>query len=309
LFAGFLWTTLIYLAAFFLPFAGSLLIPLTPLPVLYQHFSRGRTQGWIILVPAWGVVFGALVLAGSESAMPVFLLAGLAGAGLAELLRRNLSIEEIVLYPVLFFFVAGVLVFLAYGLLTGQAPFAVLDAYVVGSIQENLRIYGMMGLPPEQIQEIRGQLPEIARIFTLIAPAFIIAMASLVLWLNVLAGGVLIRQRGGTYPDFGDLTLWKAPERIVWFLIAAGGALLAPADPVRQIGLNVLILCSFVYLFQGLAIVACFFKRKRIPLFFRYLFYGLAFAQQYVALTLALLGLADLWVEFRKYIGERERPS
>lgn len=309
MFAGFLWTTLIYLAAFFLPFAGSLLIPFTPLPVLYHHVRRGRTQGWIILVLSLSVVTGVLALTGAVSSVPVFILAGLAGAALGELLRRNLSIEAVVLYPVLFSFAAGCLVLIGHGLYAGQPPFALLESHLAGSIEENLRIYGMLGLPPDQVQEIRDQLPEIARFFALIAPAFAMAMASLVLWINVMAGGSLIRQKGGAYPDFGDLTLWKAPERIVWFLIAAGGAMLVPAEPVRQVGLNVLILCLFVYLFQGLAIVACFFKRKRVPFFFRYLFYGLVFAQQYVALTVAVLGLADLWTDLRKYIRERGAPT
>jgi uncharacterized protein YybS (DUF2232 family) len=309
LFAGFLWTTLTYLAAFFLPFAGSLLIPLTPLPVLYNYLQKGRRQGTIILVLSWGVVFGALMMAGAGSSIPLFLLAGLAGVILGELLRRSLSLEKVVLYPVLVFFVTGCIVLLTQSILTGRAPFAVLEAYVATGIQDNLRVYGMMGLPPEQIQEIRNQLPELIHFFSSIVPAFVIVMATVVLWLNVLAGGVLIRQHGGAYPDFGDLTLWKVPERTVWFLIAAGVGMLVPAEPARQIGLNVLILCLFAYLFQGLAITACFFKRKRIPPFFRYLFYGLVFAQQYVALTLAILGLVDLWVDLRKYIVERGGPS
>ncbi len=309
MFSGFLWTTLICLAALFLPFAGSFLIPLTPLPVLYHYLLQGRRRGLIILILSWIAVFGMLMMAGAGSSMPVILLAGLAGVALGELLSRRLSLEKVVLYPVLVFFVTGCIALLAQSILTGRAPFAVLEAYVATGIHDNLRIYGMLGLPPEQVQEIRDQLPELIRFFSSIVPALGIVMATIVLWLNVLVGGVLIRQRGGIYPDFGDLTLWKAPERIVWFLIAAGGSMLVPAEPVRQIGANVLILCLFAYLFHGLAIAACFFKRKRIPPFFRYLFYGLVFAQQYVALTMAILGLVDLWLDLRKYIGERGGPS
>jgi len=309
LLAGFLWTTLIDLAAFFLPFAGSLLLPLTPLPVLYFYLRKGRLAGLTILALSWGAVFGVLALAGAASSMPLFLLAGLAGAMLGEFLIRDLSIEEIVLYPVLAFFTAGCLLLVAYGLQTGQEPFAIVETYVADSIRENLKIYGMLGLPPEQVREIEDQLGQIARFFAAIAPAFAIAMAVLALWLNVLSAEVLILQRGGSFPDLGDLTLWKAPDRVVWFLIGSGGMLLATSDPVRQIGLNVLILCAFIYLFQGLAITACFFKRKRVPLFFRYLFYGLVFAQQYVALTVSLVGLADLWIDLRKYIGDRGNPA
>jgi uncharacterized protein YybS (DUF2232 family) len=266
-------------------------------------------RGWAILILSCSVVGGALTLAGALSSLPVFLLAGLAGAALGELLRKSLPIEAVVLYPVMVFFTGGCLMFLVHGLLTEQAPFTVLETHMAGAIRENLQVYGMLGLPPEQLQEIRDQAAGIARFFALVAPAVAISMAALILWINVLVGGVLIRQRGGTYPEWGDLTLWKSPERTVWFLIAAGGAMLTPLDPVRQIGLNVLVLCLFVYLFQGLAIAACYFRRKSVPVFFRYLFYGLVFAQQYVALTVAVLGLADLWLDIRKHIRVRGAPS
>ncbi len=140
------------------------------------------------------------MMAGAGSSIPLFLLAGLAGVILGELLRRRLSLEKVVLYPVLVFFVTGCIVLLTQSILTGRAPFAVLEAYVATGIQDNLRVYGMMGLPPEQIQEIRNQLPELIHFFSSIVPAFVIVMATVVLWLNVLAGGVLTGSTEGRIP-------------------------------------------------------------------------------------------------------------
>jgi uncharacterized protein YybS (DUF2232 family) len=49
-------------------------------------------------------------------------------------------------------------------------------------------------------------------------------------------------------------------------------------------------------------VVGYFFKIKRIPFFFKILFYVLILIQQYLLLVVAALGLFDLWADFRKLI-------
>ena len=104
------------------------------------------------------------------------------------------------------------------------------------------------------------------------------------------------------YPDFGDLTCWKAPEKIVWLLIATGGMILFPFHAVKYSGVNLLILCLFIYLCAGLSIIGYYFKVKRFPIFFKIMFYTLILIQQYLLLFVVVLGLFDLWADFRKMI-------
>jgi uncharacterized protein YybS (DUF2232 family) len=122
--------------------------------------------------------------------------------------------------------------------------------------------------------------------------------------LNMIAVRGLLRRAGSPLADFGDLTLWKAPEKLVWVLIAGGGMLLATETSLTIVGMNLLILCSLLYLFQGMAIVVFFFRRKGIPPFFRWLIYGLILIQQYMLVFIIALGLFDLWVDFRKRMSE-----
>jgi uncharacterized protein YybS (DUF2232 family) len=82
---------------------------------------------------------------------------------------------------------------------------------------------------------------------------------------------------------------------------------LFPVEGIAIAGMNLLILCGLIYLFQGLAIVAFFFRRKRVPVFFQWLFYALLFVPLYMLVMLVIiiaLGLFDMWVDFRKRIGE-----
>ena len=110
-------------------------------------------------------------------------------------------------------------------------------------------------------------------------------------------------------PDFGDLTRWKAPEKIVWLLIAAGGTLLIPQALVKFIGLNILIICLFIYLAEGISIIGFFLKVKKVPILFRVMLYFLILVQQYLLLLIVALGLFDLWADFRKFIRPAADPG
>jgi uncharacterized protein YybS (DUF2232 family) len=166
-----------------------------------------------------------------------------------------------------------------------------------------------MNISEDQIAMLRENTAEITRFFTEIFPGLSISGAILTVWLNVLAGRALLRTRIGGFPDFGDLALWKAPDKLVWLLIVSGSMTLAPIQVLDTIGINVLIVCCLIYLFQGLAIAAFFLRQKRIPVIFRGLFYLLIAVQQYMVIFIIAIGLSDLWIDFRKRItGVKDAP-
>jgi uncharacterized protein YybS (DUF2232 family) len=84
---------------------------------------------------------------------------------------------------------------------------------------------------------------------------------------------------------------------------------LIPFTAVNYPGVNLLIICLFVYLCAGLSIIGYFFKVKRISIFFKVLFYVLIVIQQYLLLFVMILGLFDLWADFRKLIKPAQDPS
>ncbi len=86
--------------------------------------------------------------------------------------------------------------------------------------------------------------------------------------------------------------------------------MLVPIDVIDSVGLNILIVCCLIYLLQGLAIVGFFFRRKRVPLLLRWLFYVLIAVQQYMVILVIAFGLFDIWVDFRKRIaGIKDVPA
>jgi uncharacterized protein YybS (DUF2232 family) len=246
---------------------------------------------------------GILGLSGQRANLPVLFMIGFTGVLLSEVLKRHVSIEKTFLLASSALFCCGAGFVLYHSFRAGIAPWQTVELYVARIVQENIQLYEQLNISEEQVRLIRENAPQITRLFAGIFPALTLSGAFFTVWINLLAGRLLFRIHGVAFHDFGDLAAWKAPERLVWILIAAGGMLLAPMEEIAVVGMNLLIICGLIYLFQGLAIAAFFFRQKRVPMIVRWLFYGLLLIQQYMLIIVIAFGLFDIWVDFRKRIG------
>jgi uncharacterized protein YybS (DUF2232 family) len=305
-------SALFFLAASFIPFIGSVIIVFTPLPLLYYFSKLGRGGGAVVFSLSAVLVFITLVFMHTEWHLLVFFAMGFIGITLSEIFRRRSSIESAVIFPVAV--ILGLfLLFLGYqSHVSGQMPWSLVETNISAVIQENIQYYESQGLSQEMIAMIKSDLPKITELFTMIFPAVFLITIALTVIVNVISGKAFLQLRQRPYPDFGDLAVWKAPEKFVWIFILSGmclvGAVLLPAPPwIETAGLNVLIICMFVYLLQGFSIVAYLFKERRVPWFFRYAFYLLVFTIQYLILVIAMVGLFDLWIDFRKLIRKKDK--
>ena len=145
----------------------------------------------------------------------------------------------------------------------------------------------LMGLPRVDVQNLLVQ----------VLPALVLINIALVAWVNIL-----VVQRLGLlwgWDDLGEpLSHWASPEWLVFFLAAAGFALLVPYLWVRQAGLNLLLVMGFVYFCQGIAVISALLQRYQLPWILRSLVYVLAFMNP-LMLVVIILGLTDLWLDFR----------
>jgi uncharacterized protein YybS (DUF2232 family) len=308
---GIVITTLSFLSVVLIPLIGAMVIVLTPLPILFYYTKLGRLKGSAVYGISLALVLLILRLIDPDDIFPLLFFVFIGGTGivLAEALRRSLPIEKTLMLPLMVLLTCGGCLLLLHGYQTGQAPWQLIGSYVSNSIRENIKIYEQLDISSEQITLIKEYAEQIAHLLTRIFPAVILVSTSLCLWINILAARSLFKKHGLDYPDFGDLTRWKAPEKTVWLLIATGGLLLIPLTAVKYTGLNLLIVCLFIYLCEGMSIIGYFFKVKRVPAFFKILFYVLILIQQYLLLFVIALGLFDLWADFRKFIRPAQDPS
>ncbi|OPY90883.1 MAG: hypothetical protein A4E72_00401 [Syntrophus sp. PtaU1.Bin208] len=299
--AGVVVSSLVFLLAAAFPFSGSFLFFLAPLPIIFYYSKVGRLLGLLMVAVTLSGVVAALKAMGSVEYAPLFGLLGFLGVAIAEVLRRKFSIEQSILASLVAMSIP-VLSLIAFSIFrTGEAPWWIAEPYLVQTILANAKLYGEMGVPAEQISLIRDNAPQIARLFINILPALSLISITLCIWLNMLAARAIFYRQRLYFPDFGDLARWKAPEKLVWIVIGSGGALLIPDDTAFYVGLNILLLCLFVYLLQGLAIVSYFFRTRNIPILLRSIFYVLLIFQQALVLLVIAFGLFDLWFDFRKF--------
>jgi uncharacterized protein YybS (DUF2232 family) len=302
IFTGIAVSSLAFLAASLIPLLGAFFFILTPLPIIYYYSKTGRIQGFAIFLISLFLVASVLTFSGSIANLPFLFITGFLGIFLSEIFRRNYSIERTVVYPVTAILTLWCSFIVLQSLSAGEEPWHLVEDYIGRNIQESIQFYAQLDIPAEQIDLLKDNFKQITNFLANIFPSLVLVSASFIVWLNILAAREIFQRTGMWYPDFGDLSRWKAPEGLIWLLIAAGGMLLVPVSLARIVSLNLVIVCLFAYLLQGLSIISFLFKTKNVHRSFRILCYFLIFAQQYIILLLVAVGVFDLWVDFRKFI-------
>jgi uncharacterized protein YybS (DUF2232 family) len=301
-FTGIAVSSLAFLAASLIPIVGAFLIILTPLPILYYYSKAGRMQGLTVFIISLSLVAVILSLAGLMTNLPFLLMSGFLGVIISELFRKNYSIEMTIILPVMVLMTLWLSFILFQSFSLGKQPWNLVEDYIGSNIQESIQFYAQLDIPAQQIDLIRDNSKQITYFFTYIFPALILVSASFIVWINTMAARELFKKSKMCFPDFGDLSQWKAPEKLIWLLIANGILLLIPLEWLKFLGLNLLIICLFLYLIQGLSVISFLFKTKNIHKLFRIPCYFLIFAQQYIMVLVIAVGVFDLWVDFRKHI-------
>jgi len=297
---GIFFTSLVFLTVAFIPFLSAMMLIMIPLPVLFYTEKLGRTGGAAVLIFSLLIVGAAQQAAGSQLTIAVFLILGCLGLIISMILKRRLSIGWTVALAACSGLVFMGALIIIYSAMQGLPPWEMIYRYIHTMVQENIKLYAQLDLPVEQMQFIKENAGRISRALTYTFPALSLVIIAAIVIINIIPARILFRMRGLNPPEFGDLSRWKASDYLVWLLIAAGISLLLPGLAVKMLAMNVLIICLFAYLVQGLAIIEFFFQKKRAPLFLRLLFYFLILIQQYLLLFVIAAGLFDLWIDFRK---------
>jgi len=291
-------TSLIFLISVFIPIIGFVAALFIPLPILFYRLKLGRINGLIIAVATSLLM---VVLIGGLS-IDVIFFAGLLLIGfmLGELFELNLSIEQTTLIASGSVVLSGLISLIISSILSGESVFAMVSDYVAKNLELTLVLYKGMGMSPENIELISRSLDKIQQVLVAIIPALVMASTLFVAWISILLAKPVLISRSLSYPDFGPLNLWKAPDYLVWGVIGCGLALFLPQAAIKVIGINGLLILMTIYFFQGMAIVSFYFDKKGLPRFVRVFLYTLIALQQLILLAVIGLGFFDLWVNFRR---------
>ena len=278
---------------------------LIPLPVLFFSITLGRRQGQNIAKVALVVAGIIAVVSGhlpglliSCSMLPLGFCLGHDMAAKKSFLRTAANGIGVLL-------ASWALLAIVYGMIFHLNPYAETIKALDLAISATYDSYReASGLSAETLADLKQAFILMRQYVPVVMPSVFIMSSIFAVWINMAAGNALLRKQNAGLAPWPDFNQWRLPEHLVWLVIAAGLGMLLPVSPVQHIGLNVLLVLGTVYFFQGLAVLVSLFGRWAVPRPFRIVIYAFILIQVYGFIFLAIAGLADVWIDFRK-----ERPG
>lgn len=294
------WAALVLFASISLPIVGPFVSLLTPIPFLYYATKLGFYRGLKLGVAV--VLFISLVsrFLGQPQIILISLEFSALGMALAEIFRRKFSIGHTLAAGTLSMILMGIACLFLVGLYRHMGPFEMVQTYLKANLNGALEMYKGMGMEQDKAVEIQAYAKAFIDTIARIYPALLVVGSVFVVWLNVIFGRHVLRRAGLESPVFPDVDRWQAPEIMIWGLIAAGFSLFLRVDVIRLLGMNGLIILMTVYLFQGISILIFFLNKHHAPNWARGIIWFLLFFQQIFMLLVAMAGVFDQWVDFRK---------
>ena len=295
---GILIYILIITIMYIMPLSGVATWLFLPLPVLFYRLKTGRKGGVVIMLTSLTV----LMLVTRNIAMITLYFGSLLMTGfiLGECIEKHFPIGKIMLFTSFIVFGACLVGISLYSVAQGQEIQQLISGYVSNYyamsgefFSELERLYPEMNLD-RQIFEKENS------VILLAAPGIFINSYLMMMWLNILLIKKILLKKGIIVKTIENLNRWKAPDYLVFGLIAVSALIFFASGVLKFVSVNFLIILLFIYFFQGIAVVSFFFQKKRTPFAVKFFFYLLiAILPQFLFLVIGC-GLFDTWINFRK---------
>jgi hypothetical protein len=162
-------------------------------------------------------------------------------------------------------------------------------------------------LPPEQVESWGEQAKRWESAFAIVYPAVWLVFAGLLVTANAVMVRAYLVRRDPAWLDGGEFEGIRWPFALAVVFVLSGLSVLLPH--VRPLGYNVLVVVGFLLILQGLAVVLYYAHRLAGPPFLRFAVVVLVLINPWSAQLLGLLGLFDLWFDFRRFADVPEAPK
>lgn len=288
-------TFALFAASFVIPPLGFFSGILAPFPVMYFRLRHGRVIAAIILLAA---VAALMVLFGVNAAAVYLLQCGIIALLLPELLLRGYGAARAIAWTtgVNIALLAVVAVILTQ--VSGQDLQRSLSGEISTSISRALALYEQSGVKGDDLSMVKQSMDMAAALLIRIYPSLVTILIGIMAGCNL----ALIRRPAflmGYRFQLGDFKELRLHEPLVWVLIVAGFALLAPNRIITTTALNVLAVTTTLYFLQGLAVVLTIAARQAFAGIMRVFLWVMLLLQPYLVAIIAAIGIFDIWGDFR----------
>ena len=215
-------------------------------------------------------------------------------------IENHLPIEKIMLYPFLLalgFWMAGILF---YSGLSGQEVGQFISEYIARYQAVSGQLFtGLEGTYPDMAVD-RRIFERNVTLVLMISPGLFVCSYLMMICMNLIIIKRILLKQGIVVSSIDNLSLWKAPEFLVYGLIAVSILSFFASGFLKIVSVNLIVILLLIYCFQGIAVVSFFFQKKQVPPMFRFILYLLVAIMPQILLLVVGCGLFDNWFNFRK---------
>lgn len=176
---------------------------------------------------------------------------------------------------------------------------------IKNKLNESVELASQMYLQYNTGLEITGA--EIKNILISYSPALLLMGLMASLFFAVVIESRVIRHIKSKLDHYNTykLTDFKVPDLVVWiFILSLLGSFSKYDNQILQsISMNVFYVCVMLLFFQGLAVLAYFFRVANVSKLWQVLWYFILIV--HLTLSISLIGLMDYWLNFRMRVSKR----
>ena len=265
---------------YFIPFLSMAVMILWPVPIVYLvQKKESRSVIGVIVIAAlingllFGTLMGLMTIIGFG--LVGFVIGNVIKEGLSPLKTLITAVITVIISQALIFYVSSGMLNLNYQTLLQQAVESLSSDFDQQSVE----------------QLINAQMSMIRMIF----PALLAISASITGILNYYVSAWYLRRRGLNIELYKAVSSWYFPR---WFVsIAIVVSLLLTSN---SIFLNINIFMFFLAFLQGFAVLMYYLSTKNSSFLLKSFMIFLIFIFPPVPIILILIGLLDMWFNFRK---------
>lgn len=292
-----------------------------PVPLILAFLLYGRLTTLFI----GGLCTGVLWFVSIKYALPVliagmYLMAFLYAILIAEVILRNINpVKGLIYSGILLVSLIGTSL-IVYNQLSKVSVKAELKAGMIkmmAMVKEQNKDNEALNKNAEDariFQDIVSRPEEMAAEIYSVLPAIIFVMVFFGLWISLfmtLRNSIIWRYKHPYPYSLKDLINFRVPDFFVWPLILSlvfvvGGDYGLPKT-AELIGTNLLYCLGVFYLFQGFGVYNAFLKYLKISGFLKTIFVVFTLVMAYK--FLAILGMFDLWFDFRKFLMNKKKDE
>jgi uncharacterized protein YybS (DUF2232 family) len=276
-----------------------LLAVVSPFPLLRERLRGGLGSAVLATALATTLVAG---LYGPRAAALFFLPLALPGLITAEAMARGRGMVRGCAWAFAVVTLQVGLLLVVRGEDVASHALEAIDTYRSAAFLDQMRTSGVTA---EQVEQVKEQVTQLREALVVVYPAVCIILGGLVVLANAVVLRLYLVRSDPGWLEGGEFETLRWPLALaVGFVAAGAGVALAPLRPAAY---NALLVVGFFCALQGLAVVAFYARRLAGPPLLRGLLVLMVLVNPWAPQALALLGLFDLFLDFRKWAAPAEK--